>query len=645
MRLLTRSKLSGSNILLLCICLVVIVSILLMNVLNTRNLTALRSSIDTLSKPNTTIGILHNTNQELLVAENKFRMYLSTGDSVYKDQFLSHLNHTITNLELVQHTEDSLEITQILSGLGKKIELADAISKLKHLADSVSTKLNTVKINSVFAEPIKVEKINTSILKKYYVHTTDTVKAVAQKKGFFKKLGSLFSNKDNTNYKYIKSDSTVTAEADSVNNEMEATLNNASLDIQKFYQGSINRELQLREKMNESEKDLAETNLSIIDQLNSALNVVLQKEEQKELSSNNTAILNAVNARNSIQNLSWVSFVIIMIIVVILIFNIRRTARYEKDILEARERAEKLALTKTRFLNNMSHEIRSPLTSIMGFTEQLESNEYDEEKKKYLNAIRSSSDHLLHTVNDVLDFSKLDAGKLMLEHAAFNIHNTIEEVIYSFSVNADKKGIQLNSNLQIEKEIRVMNADPKIFPDAQLINELSYDEVIEMAYYGAQVIHPKTIKPLQNKGIPLHVKCFTDPSAAGTIIHKKHNKNLPPIIVLKEQQALIHLESRDYSFVGEKPMAMLYEIFAQLRIKPNLIQTGAIHVQVCIDDYSDKVERLALAADTIFDVQVEKGLSLLSIRHYNETLVNKMLINKEVMLMQQTNETVQALFR
>ena len=456
MRLLTRSKLSGSNILLLCICLVVIVSILLMNVLNTRNLTALRSSIDTLSKPNTTIGILHNTNQELLVAENKFRMYLSTGDSVYKDQFLSHLNHTITNLELVQHTEDSLEITQILSGLGKKIELADAISKLKHLADSVSTKLNTVKINSVFAEPIRVEKINTSILKKYYVHTTDTVKAVAQKKGFFKKLGSLFSNKDNTNYKYIKSDSTVTAEADSVNNEMEATLNNASLDIQKFYQGSINRELQLREKMNESEKDLAETNLSIIDQLNSALNVVLQKEEQKELNSNNTAILNAVNATNSIQNLSWVSFVIIMIIVVILIFNIRRTARYEKDILEARERAEKLALTKTRFLNNMSHEIRSPLTSIMGFTEQLESNEYDEEKKKYLNAIRSSSDHLLHTVNDVLDFSKLDAGKLMLEHAAFNIHNTIEEVIYSFSVNADKKGIQLNSNLQIEKEIRVM---------------------------------------------------------------------------------------------------------------------------------------------------------------------------------------------
>ena len=457
MRLLTRSKLSGSNILLLCICLVVIISILLMNVLNTRNLTALRSSIDTLSRPNTTIATLHNTNQELLIAENKFRMFLSTGDTTYKDQFLGHLNRTINNLELVQHTEDSLEISQILSGLGKKIALADAISKLKYLADSVSTKLNTVKINSVFTEPIKVEKINTSVLKKYYVHTTDTVKAVAQKRGFFKKLGALFSNKDNTDYKLVKGDSTAAAAAeDSTNNAMEETLSNASLDIQRFYQGSVNRELQLREKMNSSEKDLAETNLSIINELNNALNIVLQKEEQKELSSNNIAILNAVNARNSIQNLSWVSFVIIMIIVIILVFNIRRTIRYEEDILEARERAEKLALTKTRFLNNMSHEIRSPLTTIIGFTEQLENNEYDEEKRKHLHAIRSSSDHLLNTVNDVLDYSKLDAGKLMLENAAFNIYNTIEEVIYSFSVHAEKKGISINSNLQIEKNVMVM---------------------------------------------------------------------------------------------------------------------------------------------------------------------------------------------
>lgn len=191
----------------------------------------------------------------------------------------------------------------------------------------------------------------------------------------------------------------------------------------------------------------------------------------------------------------------------------------------------------------------------------------------------------------------------------------------------------------------VMNADPKAFPEAQLIQELSFDEVIEMAYYGAQVIHPKTIKPLQNKGITLWVKCFLNPSAAGTIIHKKHIKNLPPIIVVKKEQALIYLESKDYSFVGEEPMALLYKIFSQLKIKPNLIQTGAIRVQICLDDHLEKIEKLASAADYIFNVQVEKGLSLLSIRHFTQKSIDDMLANKEVVLLQKTKQTIQALYR
>jgi aspartate kinase len=118
----------------------------------------------------------------------------------------------------------------------------------------------------------------------------------------------------------------------------------------------------------------------------------------------------------------------------------------------------------------------------------------------------------------------------------------------------------------------VMNADPKQFPQAQFIRELNYDEIIEMAYYGAQVIHPKTIKPLQNKGIPLHVKCFLDANLPGTIIHNQNLHHLPPIIVLKEKQVLVHLHSQDFSFVGEKPMSRLYEILGEIKIKPNLIQ-------------------------------------------------------------------------
>lgn len=205
----------------------------------------------------------------------------------------------------------------------------------------------------------------------------------------------------------------------------------------------------------------------------------------------------------------------------------------------------------------------------------------------------------------------------------------------------------LNAESQtIWKDVEgVMSADPKQFPDAQLIPELSFDEVIEMAYYGAQVIHPKTIKPLQNKGIPLHVKCFLDASLPGTVISKKQVKNLPPIVIIKEKQALMHLHSQDFSFVEEKPMIELYKTLGKLNIKPNLVQTGAISLQLCLDDRAEKIGQLAAEASAIFDVQVEKDLSLLTIRHFNNELLVKMTAGKQIILKQQTSETVQMLYR
>jgi aspartate kinase len=191
----------------------------------------------------------------------------------------------------------------------------------------------------------------------------------------------------------------------------------------------------------------------------------------------------------------------------------------------------------------------------------------------------------------------------------------------------------------------VMNADPKLFPDAQLLSELNYDEVIEMAYYGAQVIHPKTIKPLQNKGIPLYVKCFLNKDLPGTVIHKKSLRGLPPIVVLKENQALIQLHSRDFSFVGEKPVADLYQLLADSKIKPNLMQTGAVTIQICLDNQTEKIEKLAFAAASIFEVQIEKGLTLLTIRHYDQAVLQKMIAGKTVELMQQTPETVQVVLK
>jgi aspartate kinase len=199
-------------------------------------------------------------------------------------------------------------------------------------------------------------------------------------------------------------------------------------------------------------------------------------------------------------------------------------------------------------------------------------------------------------------------------------------------------------NLTIWKDVHgVMNADPKQFPDAILISELDYDEVIEMAFYGAQVIHPKTIKPLQNKSIPLFVKCFLDPSLPGTLIRKKSSKMLPPIIVLKQDQALMHLHSKDFSFVGERLTARLYQIFSEIKIKPNLIQSGAVSLQVCLDGRADKIEKLATAASEIFNVHLERDLTLLTVRHYIPDTLEKLIGNKPVLLKQQSPLTVQVL--
>ena len=191
----------------------------------------------------------------------------------------------------------------------------------------------------------------------------------------------------------------------------------------------------------------------------------------------------------------------------------------------------------------------------------------------------------------------------------------------------------------------VMNADPKEFGEAVVLDALSYREVVEMAYYGAQVIHPKTIKPLENKNIPLHVRCFLKPQLTGTIISNKPVHNLPPVIVIKKNQVLMELSSKDFSFVEEKPIGLLHEMFASIKIRPNLSQNGAISLLNCFDDKAEKIDKLALAASGIFDVQIEKNLTLLTIRHYTEEKIKELTMGKTIVLEQKTTETIQVLMR
>lgn len=192
----------------------------------------------------------------------------------------------------------------------------------------------------------------------------------------------------------------------------------------------------------------------------------------------------------------------------------------------------------------------------------------------------------------------------------------------------------------------LLNADPKLFKDTVRISKTTYREVIEMAYYGAQVIHPKTIKPLQNKNIPLYVKSFLNPSEEGTEIQEEAgNVVYPPIIILKKNQVLLQVTTRDFSFITEYNLSRIYQIFAARNVKINLIQNAAISFTACIDNNSEKLHSIIVDLEMDYLVKRNEGASLLTIRHYtSETLIDLMK-EKQVLLEQKTRVTLQAVVR
>jgi aspartate kinase len=192
----------------------------------------------------------------------------------------------------------------------------------------------------------------------------------------------------------------------------------------------------------------------------------------------------------------------------------------------------------------------------------------------------------------------------------------------------------------------LLNADPKLFPNTVKIEAITYHEVIEMAYYGAQVIHPKTIKPLQNAGIPLYVKCFLDRSLKGTVITQDVNSIFyPPLIVLKEKQILLQVTTKDFSFISEDNLRHLYGIFHDLKIKVNLIQNAAISFVACIDHREEQVQALAAALEKNYRVLRNEGVTLLTVRHYTPEILFDLTKGRYNLLEQKTRHTVQVVMK
>lgn len=207
--------------------------------------------------------------------------------------------------------------------------------------------------------------------------------------------------------------------------------------------------------------------------------------------------------------------------------------------------------------------------------------------------------------------------------------------IFAYALNAE--------SVTIWKDVPgVLNADPRYFEDTTLLEQISYQEAIELAFYGASVIHPKTLQPLRQKEIPLYVKSFVNPTLAGTSVSKGADlKPAIPCFIVKKNQLLISLSSKDFSFIMEQNISDIFQLFCEYNIKVNVIQNSAISFSVCVEDKFNHFEELRQKLNNQYRVSYNENVSLYTIRHFDETSANRVLQDKTLLLKQVNRETMQ----
>ena len=206
--------------------------------------------------------------------------------------------------------------------------------------------------------------------------------------------------------------------------------------------------------------------------------------------------------------------------------------------------------------------------------------------------------------------------------------------IFSYCLDAE--------SMSIWKDVPgVLTADPRLFDNVIKIDRLSYKEAIEMTYYGAKVIHPKTIKPLQNKTIPLYVKSFIDPQGTGTYISADVEDNYPAMVAIEQKQALLQISTRDFSFVAEHHMSYLFTLFAELRVHVNMMQNTAISFSVCVADKDQRLDDLMTRLEENFNVVIDRGIELITVRYPQPGVLENLKNGKIVLLEERIRQTVQ----
>jgi aspartate kinase len=261
------------------------------------------------------------------------------------------------------------------------------------------------------------------------------------------------------------------------------------------------------------------------------------------------------------------------------------------------------------------------------------------------NSYRDATVHWEKTqqqVNKGIDRSKLNITQGFIGSDDNNFTTTLGRegsdytaAILAYCLNAD--------SVTIWKDVPgVLNADPRYFNETQLLHRISYLEAIELAFYGASVIHPKTLQPLQNKEIPLHVKSFINPKESGTTVGKGVGiEPMVPCFIVKKNQVLMKLSSLDFSFIVEDSISELFKLLHDHKMKVDLIQNSAISFSVCVDNKFGRLNELLDLLKGRFKVVHQEGVSLYTVRHFTNEAVESLVNGHDVLLEQRGKETLQ----
>lgn len=253
----------------------------------------------------------------------------------------------------------------------------------------------------------------------------------------------------------------------------------------------------------------------------------------------------------------------------------------------------------------------------------------------------NTNSKIINTLSPVLRNGKMIVTQGFIGSTTENNTTTLGREGSDYTAAILSSAVQAES-MTIWKDVPgILTADPAKFLNVSKLDRLTYTEAIEMTYYGAKVIHPKTIQPLKLKSIPLYVKSFIHPEGEGSVITGDIDLEYPPIVVLEPNQALVHFSSNDLSFIAEHHLAHLFKLFEKHRIKINMMRNTAISFSVCVSYDPDRLNRMIDEIKNEFRVIIDLNLELITVRHYIDSMLPKLVEEKIIILEERIRKTIQ----